>query len=159
METKIKELLDREEIRNLRTLYAHHLDSNNIDALDEVFAANAEVEVTVGKMQGIAAIRAGLKDAFTQFDRDRRGSYPFMHAIANHWVQLTGPDTAKGRCYLIDFETASKPDPNPLLLLGLYADEYQRIDGQWRITRSRLEVVWPQHDGASQQLASEATGA
>ena len=144
MDTKIKALLDREEIRNLRTLYAHHLDSNTIDALDEVFSADAVVEVTVGKMTGIDAIRSGLNDAFKLFDRDRQGSYPFLHAIANHWIKLTGPDTAQGRCYLIDFETASKPDPNPLLLLGLYADTYRRIDGEWRITHTRLEVVWPE---------------
>ena len=144
MDTKLKALLDREEIRNLRTLYAHHLDSNTIDALDEVFSADAVVEVTVGKMTGIDAIRSGLNDAFKLFDRDRQGSYPFLHAIANHWITLTGPDTAQGRCYLIDFETASKPDPNPLLLLGLYADTYQRIDGEWRITHTRLEVVWPE---------------
>lgn len=144
MDTKLKALLDREEIRNLRTLYAHHLDSNTIDALDEVFSADAVVEVAVGKMTGIDAIRSGLNDAFKLFDRDRQGSYPFLHAIANHWIKLTGPDTAQGRCYLIDFETASKPDPNPLLLLGLYADTYQRIDGEWRITHTRLEVVWPE---------------
>lgn len=144
MDTKLKALLDREEIRNLRTLYAHHLDSNTIDALDEVFSADAVVEVTVGKMTGIDAIRSGLNDAFKRFDRDHQGSYPFLHAIANHWIKLTGPDTAQGRCYLIDFETASKPDPNPLLLLGLYADTYQRIDGEWRITHTRLEVVWPE---------------
>lgn len=146
MNIKLKALLDREEIRALRTLYAHHLDSNNIAALDQVFSADAVVEVTVGKMQGIHAIRAGLAEAFTLFDRDKQGSYPFMHAIVNHWIQLTGPDTAQGRCYLIDFETASKPDPNPLLLLGLYADQYQRIDGEWRITHTRLEVVWPERN-------------
>ena len=144
MDTKLKALLDREEIRNLRTLYAHHLDSSTIDALDEVFSADAVVEVTVGKMTGIDAIRSGLNDAFKLFDRDHQGSYPFLHAIANHWIKLTGPDTAQGRCYLIDFETASKPDPNPLLLLGLYADTYRRIDGEWRITHTRLEVVWPE---------------
>ena len=144
MDTKLKALLDREEIRNLRTLYAHHLDSNTIDALDEVFSADAVVEVTVGKMTGIDAIRSGLNDAFKLFDRDHQGSYPFLHAIANHWITLTGPDTAQGRCYLIDFETASKPDPHPLLLLGLYADTYRRIDGEWRITHTRLEVVWPE---------------
>ncbi|MQU04676.1 nuclear transport factor 2 family protein [Pseudomonas helleri] len=146
MDIKLKALLDREEIRALRTLYAHHLDSNNIAALDQVFSADAVVEVTVGKMQGIDAIRAGLAEAFMLFDRDKQGSYPFMHAIVNHWIQLTGPDTAQGRCYLIDFETASKPDPNPLLLLGLYADQYQRIDGEWRITHTRLEVVWPERN-------------
>ncbi|MQU65090.1 nuclear transport factor 2 family protein [Pseudomonas sp. FSL R10-1350] len=146
MDIKLKALLDREEIRALRTLYAHHLDSNNIAALDQVFSADAVVQVTVGNMHGIDAIRAGLAEAFTLFDRDKQGSYPFMHAIVNHWIQLTGPDTAQGRCYLIDFETASKPDPNPLLLLGLYADQYQRIDGEWRITHTRLEVVWPERN-------------
>jgi hypothetical protein len=143
MNEPIKALLDREEIRNLRTLYAHHLDSSNIAALDQVFSDDAVVDVTVGKMEGLDAIRAGLTDAFKLYDRDHRGSYPFLHAITNHWITLTGPDTAQGRCYLIDFETASKPDPNPLLLLGLYADEYRRIDGEWRITRTTLEVVWP----------------
>lgn len=159
MEALLKGLLDREEIRNLRTLYAHHLDSNNIQALDQVFSADAVVEVTVGKMEGIDAIRTGLDDAFKLYDRDHRGSYPFMHAITNHWVQLTGPDTAEGRCYLIDFETATKPDPNPLLLLGLYADEYKRIDGQWRITRTRLDVVWPAGDENKQQTPPASQGA
>jgi ketosteroid isomerase-like protein len=143
MDIYLKELLDREQIRNLRTLYAHLLDGNNIAALDQVFSADAVVEVTVGKMEGIEAIQSGLNDAFKLYDRDHRENYPFMHAITNHWVQLTGPDTAQGRCYLIDFETASKPDSNPLLLLGIYADEYTRIDGEWRITHTRLEVVWP----------------
>ena len=159
MDTTLKGLLDREEIRGLRTLYAHHLDSHNIAALDQVFSRDAVVEVTVSRMEGIAAIRAGLEDAFQLFDRDGRGSFPFLHAIANHWVQLTGPDTAEGRCYLIDFETASKPDPNPLLLLGVYADEYRRIDGAWRITKTRLDVVWPASTGASEQPANEAEGA
>ena len=155
MDNTIQALFDREEIRNLRTLYAHHLDSNNIAALDQVFSADAVVEVTVGKMEGLAAIRSGLSEAFKLFDRDHHGSYPCLHAIVNHWIKLTGPDTAEGRCYLIDFETASKPDPNPLLLLGLYADEYRRIDGQWRITRTCLEVVWPQRNDTSERAADQ----
>jgi hypothetical protein len=159
MDINLKGLLDREEIRNLRTIYAHHLDSNNIAALDQVFSADAVVEVTVGKMEGIDAIRVGLNDAFKLYDRDHRGSYPFMHAITNHWVKLTGPDTALGRCYLIDFETASKPDPNPLLLLGIYADEYKRIDGEWRITHTRLEVVWPACNTSDEQAVEQAKGA
>lgn len=155
MDNTLKRLLDHEEIRNLRTLYAHHLDSSNIAALDQVFSADAVVEVTVGKMEGINAIRAGLEDAFKAFDRDHLGSYPFLHAIVNHWIKVTGPDTAVGRCYLIDFETASKPTPNPLLLLGLYDDDYRRIEGQWRITRSRLEVVWPQRNDINEHTVDQ----
>jgi len=147
METIIKGLVDREAIRDLRTLYAHYLDSNNIEDLNRVFSDDAMVEVTIGKMEGIDAIKVGLHEAFTLYDRDMQGRYPFMHAITNHWVKLTGADTAVGRCYLIDLETASKPDPNPLFLLGLYSDEYARIRGEWRITRTRLEVVWPERNG------------
>lgn len=158
MENAIQQLIDREAIRDLRTLYAHHLDGNNIQALSEVFSADAVVEVTVGKMEGIEAIKSGLQEAFALYDRDNRRSFPFMHAITNHWIKLTGPDTAEGRCYLIDFETASKPDPNPLLLLGLYADEYKRINGEWRITRTRLEVVWPDRSNP-EQVSGQTEGA
>lgn len=146
MTDPLQALLDKEAIRDLRTLYSHYLDGNDIDALDQVFTPDAVVEVTVGVMRGIKEIQAGLKGAFALYDRDGKGRYPFLHAVANHWIRVTGPDTAEGRCYLLDFETASKPDPNPLLLLGLYADEYKRIGGEWRISHSRLEVVWPQQD-------------
>ena len=64
-------------------------------------------------------------------------------------MTLTVPNAAEGRCYLIDFETASKPNPNPLLLLGLYADSYRRIDGAWRITSSKLEVIWPSAEAST----------
>jgi len=143
MNDRIAKLLDIEEIRQLRTLYSHCLDSGDIEGLDRVFAQDATVAVTVGTMTGLAEIKARLLDAYREFDRDGRHYYPFFHAVTNHRVTLTGPDTAEGRCYLIDFETASKPDPNPLLLLGLYADTYCRVDGEWRIAATRLEVVWP----------------
>lgn len=150
MQDKIQALLDKDEIRDLRIRYSHLLDGNRIDELDQVFAEDAVVEVTVGRMEGLEAIKAGLKEAYALFDRDGRGHYPFLHPIANHLIEPTGPDTAQGTCYLVDFETASKADPNPLLLLGLYADEYRRIDGAWRITRSRLDVVWPTPEAPSE---------
>jgi hypothetical protein len=149
MTDKLQTLFDIEQIRTLRMLYSHYLDGNKLTALDEVFTPDALVEVTVGVMRGIDEIRAGLTKAFADFDRDDQGRYPFLHAVTNHWVKLTGADTAEGRCYLIDFETASKPYPNPLLLLGLYSDEYKRIQGEWRISRSRLEVVWPNRNGGA----------
>jgi hypothetical protein len=140
---QIQTLLDIEEIRNLRILYSHHLDGNRLEALDQVFTQDAIVETTMGLSRGLDQVRAGLADAVKLYDRDHKGNYPFMHAVTNHWVNLTGPDTAEGRCYLLDYETASKPDPNPLLLLGLYADAYVRVEGAWRISRSRLELFWP----------------
>ncbi|RJS93610.1 nuclear transport factor 2 family protein [Salinisphaera sp. Q1T1-3] len=145
---RLATLLDREAIRELRMAYSHCLDRGDIAGLAAVFAPDARLEVTVGVMDGLPAIQAGLAAAFESFDRDGRGRYPFLHVVANHVVRMTGPDTAEGSCYLIDFETARKPEPDPLLLLGLYHDRYRRIDGSWRISESRLEVVWPPADTA-----------
>jgi hypothetical protein len=141
IERRLAALLDIEEIRQLRIRYAHCLDSGDIEGFDEVFTADAVVAVTVGEMAGLAAIKAGLAEAYRLYDRDGRGHYPFVHAITNHEVSVSG-DEATGRCYLIDFETASKLDPNPLLLLGIYADRYRRVEGVWRIAASGLDVVW-----------------
>jgi hypothetical protein len=146
MEMRLAALLDIEDIRQLRLRYSQSLDSGDIDGLDRVFAVDALVVVTIGAMKGLEMIKAGLADAYRQFDRDGLDHYPFLHVIANHQVTLIGEDTAEGSCYLVDFETASKPDPNPLLLLGLYHDRYRRIDGAWRISETRLDVIWPSDD-------------
>ncbi|XAH24474.1 nuclear transport factor 2 family protein [Xylophilus sp. GW821-FHT01B05] len=147
MNDKLNALLDHEEIRNLRNLYAHFLDGNLPEKLDEIFAVDAVADTGRGQWNGRQEIKQGLAAAFKEYDRDKQGSYPFMHAVTNHWIKVLSPDRAEGRCYLIDFETAPKADPNPLLLLGIYSDEYRRIDGKWLIARSRLEHVWPQRNG------------
>jgi hypothetical protein len=141
IENRLAALLDVEEIRQLRIRYAQCLDRGHFEGFDEVFTPDARVAVADGEMAGLPAIKEGLAEAYRFYDRDERGHYPFVHAITNHVVTVTG-DEATGRCYLIDFETASKPDPSPLLLLGIYADQYRRIDGVWRISGSELEVVW-----------------
>jgi hypothetical protein len=140
---RLQALLDVEEIRNLRILYSHHLDGNRLKSFDEVFTQDAVIETTMGLSRGLDQIRVGLASAIKLYDRDHKGNYPFLHSITNHWVKLTGADTAEGRCYLLDFETASKPDPNPLFLLGIYADAYVRTELGWRIQCSRLELMWP----------------
>ncbi|UAK24021.1 nuclear transport factor 2 family protein [Sphingomonas nostoxanthinifaciens] len=141
IDSRLAALLDIEEIRRLRMRYAHCLDSGNFEGFDRVFTPDAVVAVLGGEMAGLPAIKADLAEAYRLYDRDGRKHYPFVHAITNHEVTLAG-DEATGRCCLIDFETAPKPDPNPLLLLGIYADQYRRIDGAWRISGSQLEVVW-----------------
>jgi hypothetical protein len=58
-------------------------------------------------------------------------------------VELTGPDTAVSRTYLID--TVHEPDPrtNPIIWLGLYDEDYVKVDGEWKIKRSTLQYLWP----------------
>ncbi|WP_108260665.1 nuclear transport factor 2 family protein [Mangrovicoccus ximenensis] len=147
-EDRIAALLDREEIRALRLLYSALLDGGEAGRMGEVFTEDAEVAVTVGAMTGLGEIKAGLAAAYEAFDTQKRGHFPFVHAIANHEITLTGPDTATGSCYLLDLVTDRPGAQHPVLLLGRYADDYVRVDGRWRIARSALDVIWPV-DGAA----------
>ncbi|WP_257230379.1 nuclear transport factor 2 family protein [Pseudomonas sp. SbOxS1] len=146
LNTDLNRLLTLEAIRNLRLRYCHHLDANRMDALAQLFTEDAICQVDRAGWRGRDAIAQGLSEAFSAFDQQQRGAYPFLHAVSNHWIEILDEDRAEGRCYLIDFATQRAPGQNPLLLLGLYADEYRRVDGQWLISRTRLDVVWPEPD-------------
>ncbi|MGG2396714.1 nuclear transport factor 2 family protein [Pseudomonas sp. SH1-B] len=144
METELKLLLTREAIRDLRQRYCHYLDTNRMADLAQLFTEDAICQVDRGSWRGREAIREGLTQAFAAYDIHQRGTYPFLHAVSNHWIEVLDDDRAEGRCYLIDFDASRAPSANPLLLLGIYADEYRRVNGQWLISRTRLDVIWPE---------------
>ena len=139
----VDDLLAIENIKYLRVLYGHYLDTNNMDAIAELFAPDAVVDAGLGVWRGRDEVRAGLAAAFADYDKQGHGNYPFLHAMANQWIEITGPDSAQGRTYLLDWATQRDPAESPLLLLATYADEYTRIDGNWYIDRSRLDIIWP----------------
>lgn len=142
----IEILVHKEAIRNLRILYGHYLDSNNMDGIGTIFSADAIVQILKEPWRGIAAIRAGLEKALKDYDPDGHGTYPFIHAVTNHWIEMTGPTTAHGRCYLINLAGGSAPSEKSLLFLGIYSDEYELTDGKWYIKRTRMDVVWPERN-------------
>lgn len=143
---EINKLIAKEEIKNLRIRYAHYLDSNNLAALAELFTTDAICQTDRTPWRGREEIREGLTIAVADYDKHNHGNYPFMHAIMNQWVELTGENTAEGRCYLIDLVTQRPIEESTLLLLGVYADEYKFIEGKWYISRSRLDLIWPQRN-------------
>lgn len=144
MHADLNRLVSLEAIRNLRLRYCHHLDANRMDALAQLFTEDATCHVDRAGWTGRDAIQAGLSQAFRDFDTQQRGQYPFLHAVSNHWIEILDEDHAEGRCYLIDFVTQRPAGESPLLLLGLYVDEYRRVQGEWLISRTRLDVVWPE---------------
>lgn len=147
MDTKeLKTLLNLEAIKKLRIKYAHYLDSNNIDGLVSLFTEDAICQTDRNPWRGRHEIREGLKKAFNDYDTEKYGSYPFLHAITNHWIEIMSEKKAQGRCYLIDLVTQRPKSESTLLLLGLYSDEYQFVDGDWYISKSRLDLVWPEHN-------------
>ncbi|WP_223088803.1 nuclear transport factor 2 family protein [Zunongwangia sp. SCSIO 43204] len=142
----IEKLLHIEEIKNLRIQYSHLLDTNQMEKVAGLFTEDAICQTDRTPWIGRDGIQNGLEKAFKDFDEKSYGSYPFMHAVTNHWVEITSPTTAKGRCYLIDLLTERPIEDRPLLLLGVYVDHYEYVDGNWKIKESLLDITWPQRD-------------
>ncbi len=137
----IEQLLDTERIRRLTSLYSHHFDRLDLDGLVGLFTDDAVCEFSRGKpIVGKDAIRTHYTASFAKWGKG--GPFSTMHAVTNHWIELTGPDCAEGRCYLIDF-AISDPKTNPLVFLGIYDDEYRKLAGEWKIRQRRLEFAWP----------------
>lgn len=141
---RINDLLDREEIRALRLRYSHLLDTGQAERMGEVFTKDAEVKVTVGSMNGLAEIKQSLQDAYHTFDTKNRTHFPFVHAVTNHVINLIDENNASGSCYLLDFVTDRDQSQHPFLLLGHYVDQYVRVNGEWKISHSVLDVLWPE---------------
>jgi len=139
--TTIENLLDIHAIKNLRILYSAYFDGQEIDKLMTLLTPDVVCEFGPeygGDWVGHETIR---KNFLSYMDREGQ-PWSVMHAITNHIIELTGPDTAKGRGYLLDLNLADGNE-NPLLLFGVYDDLYKKVDGQWLIYRTRIDFLWP----------------
>lgn len=147
----LEELTAREEIRQLRVDY-----STAFDTMDEAAVRRILVEDVVcdypaaygGTYEGVEAVL----ELFQQNWQHCRAPLDTLHYIANHSIELTGPDSARGHCLILDLITRQYEGspiatpgghPNPLLLIGRYDDLYVRRDGRWRFQRIGLTMLWP----------------
>ncbi|GAA3518680.1 nuclear transport factor 2 family protein [Dietzia aurantiaca] len=146
---KLDELLAIEEIKNLRLAYSAYFDSQDLDGLASIFAEDAVCEFSQeygGDWVGRETIRANYAAVAEQVG----APYSAIHAVTNPWIELIGENTAKGRWYLIEYltrqgaMTSGGGHANPLFYLGIYQDEYKKVDGSWLISRVKLEFLWPE---------------
>lgn len=148
----VEELLEIEQIRTLRNAYSACIDSKDVAGLADLFCDDAICEFPErfgGRCVGRDAIVSNLAE------RMNADGEPLdaVHVVTNPWITLTGPDTAQGRCYLIDLldrqrtgtarpTTRGGDNNNPLLSLGMYEDDYRKIDGAWKFASIRLPYFW-----------------
>jgi SnoaL-like domain len=141
--TELETLVETEKVKKVRILYSHYFDMNHLDKLVALFTPDAICEFGErGTCIGHKQIRAIYEQAHEFWDKKKQGPYPYVHAITNHWIEFTAQDTAEGRCYLIDMVTCQ--ENTPLLLIGVYDDEYKKVGGNWLIHRTRLDYLWPE---------------
>jgi len=135
-----RDLLDIDKIRKVKLLYAQLMDVGDIDALVGILTDDAVCEFgPYGTWRGKPEIHAGWKAVFKD-----PVPYANFHVITNNWVELTGPDSAVSRSYLIETQHAPDPRTDPVAYFGVYDEDYARVGGEWKMTHCRLQFLWPQ---------------
>ena len=140
----IEDLLDIEKIKTTRHLYSHYYDGGEVDKLAALFTEDAVCEFGPnygGDWVGRDAIHANYRKFIARYG----GIFNVMHAVTNPWITLKEPGRAIGRWYLLDLRTAVGTE-NPLILFGIYDDEYKKQSDEWLIHRTRIQFLWPSRD-------------
>lgn len=148
----MQDVIDIEEIKKLKNLYAYYWDGGELDELIDLFSDDGTCEfgAKYGNWVGKPAVAAGFRGLWKARAAD--GGLPFqvIHTFANPVIDITGASTATGRWFLLEFTTtegASQPPRN----FGVYHDDYRKVGGEWKIARTSVDLLWPNRDVKSEQ--------
>ncbi len=148
-----KEIIDlaaRRDIIAASTRYMSGLDRLDGKLVLSAFHPNAYYDV--GIMQCSA-------EAFVDFVLEFLGSFiSTQHLLCQNDIVING-DTASGELYFYAWHRIVEDDTQKdLSVAGRYIDEYERRDGDWRITKRCLVTDWSRTDPASDEYFEKAPG-
>jgi ketosteroid isomerase-like protein len=129
LEAIVRELADKEAIRDLTYRYVHHVWNQDADAAAELFAEDGEMDTSLEEpIRGRSALREALARLIEGADLQ-----PYVH---NHIIELDG-DRASGVCYI---DLRSVRDGKSMMGSGYYTDRYVRIGGEWKFQSRALTL-------------------
>jgi uncharacterized protein (TIGR02246 family) len=125
LEETVREIADREAIRDLQVQYSDCLSRKDLEGLLVLFADDAVfvmegIEVNFAS-RGIAAIRRMHEKAFAE-------TTP-RHFVHNQIVNLIGTNRARGQCSV---EVRNLRVTMEWLGIGYFEDEYVKPSDQWK---------------------------
>lgn len=133
LESRVQELQDKEEIRNLRYRYHLYINDDRFDRVAELFTDDAVVEI------GYVLRAKGRAEIAASFEAMPKGVKFLKQFIHNHIVDVSG-DTAAGASY---FEAKyAALDETSLVVAGKYDEDYVRTPGGWLISRMVVELYF-----------------
>ncbi len=136
MESKLRRLIDREEILDVMQRYARGVDRGDWEAVRAVYHEGAFDDHGDYK---------GDVDGFIEFARDRVGPLPqCMHFLGNCLIEFASEDVAAVETYFMTAHTLDAQgqkaygagdgnEPMQLSSYGRYVDRVERRSGEWRI--------------------------
>lgn len=147
----LEQLLDREAIRDCLYRYCRGIDQADEQALRSVYWEDAHDRH--GPWNGPAA---GFIDwALNAL----KGFESSVHQITNILIDL-GQDSAAVESKFLAFQRSSSTAGTPVqeLILGRYADHFEKRDGQWRIANRTVIYDWVDDQPATVKTIEERFG-
>lgn len=126
LEAEVRELLDREAIRELRYRYCTTVDCGEWDAFVNLFAEDARLEHVPS--ESVYEGHDGLRSFATLLAEDHHFT---LHLVGNPLLSVDG-DEATG---VWDFIVVEMLDDETVeWLQGRYDETYRRVGDDWKIT-------------------------
>ena len=141
LEAQMQAVIDREAIRNLPLQYCHCVWQKDLDGYANLFTEDGSFgtdDPSLPKGQGREKLRSMISGAL-----DQMGPRPFIH---NHVIELTGPDSAKGTCYV---EVHMLKEGKKWEMRGWYNDDYAKVNGEWKFKSRQIttDSFGPENEG------------
>ena len=136
LEKRVKELEDRDEIKEMHRAYLFYIQNLEIDEALKSFSRNMVVEIAHYE------IRKGIEDVtkfFKDVIRKNVSGSKEGHFTGQPVISVDG-DRAKGHWMFYRFI----PRPSEKRWIqGRYDCEYIKEDGSWKFSRMKLTRPWP----------------
>jgi hypothetical protein len=138
-ETLLQELLDREEIKELKARFYRLMDERDWEGWRELFTDDFHADL----LDGWRVVEGGeefVAQTRRSFDGVRSAHYGHMPEI-----ELAGPTEARGVWASIDYlewpPDAETGERNGAVGYGHERETYRKVDGAWRIASYRLTYL------------------
>ena len=122
---------DIEAIKQLKARYFRTMDTKDWAGMRQVFADDVEMDTT----ESGGGVVTGADD-FLAFLQETIGDVVTVHHGHMPEIELTSSTTATGVWALEDM--LRWPNGTELHGYGHYHEAYEKLDGEWKIARSRL---------------------
>jgi ketosteroid isomerase-like protein len=132
IEQRVRRLEDIEELHQLVARYGQVVDDRDIEALGELYTADAVFDSRSGPLTG--------REAVLGYYRTQLASYGVTyHYPHSHVVDITGPDTAQGTVHA---HAELAIDDQAVIVALRYTDTYRREAGRWRFRHRHAQQLY-----------------